>query len=140
MTLEAATPSRWQAAVTEDFSTIAGAKTVANEVNKLGHFDAVIHNAGIGDRQVRAEAEPGVPRVFAVNVLAPTSDSADRKAGAVGLCQLRHGIGAYGRELTLCSGPSELGAARRLTPRASCAMCYSHLPLLGAGRTSDLRS
>jgi NAD(P)-dependent dehydrogenase (short-subunit alcohol dehydrogenase family) len=61
-----------QGVVTGDLSTIAGAKTVADEVNKLGRFDAVIHNAGIGYREVRrVETEPGVPSVFAVNVLAP---------------------------------------------------------------------
>jgi NAD(P)-dependent dehydrogenase (short-subunit alcohol dehydrogenase family) len=51
-------------------STIAGARAVADEVNKLGRFDAVIHNAGIGYREGRVEMEPGVPSVFAVNVLA----------------------------------------------------------------------
>ena len=58
-------------AVTGDLSTIAGARTVADQVNKLGQFDAVIHNAGIGYREGRVEIEPGVPSVFAVNVLAP---------------------------------------------------------------------
>ena len=58
--------------VTGDLSTIAGTKTVADEANKLGRFDAIIHNAGIGYRQARrVETEPGVPSVFAVNVLAP---------------------------------------------------------------------
>jgi NAD(P)-dependent dehydrogenase (short-subunit alcohol dehydrogenase family) len=59
-------------AVTGDLATIAGARTVAEEVNRLGRFDAVIHNAGIGYRGTgRVETEPGVPDVFAVNVLAP---------------------------------------------------------------------
>ena len=58
-------------AVTGDLSTIAGVRTVADQVNKLGRFDAVIHNAGIGYRQGRVEIEPGVPSVFTVNVLAP---------------------------------------------------------------------
>src|SRR5262245_25624666 len=58
-------------AVTGDLSTIAGANTVADQVNKLGRFDAVIHNAGIGYRGGRVEMEPGVPGLFAVNVLAP---------------------------------------------------------------------
>jgi NAD(P)-dependent dehydrogenase (short-subunit alcohol dehydrogenase family) len=40
-------------------------------VNKLDRFDAVIHNAGVGYREGRVEMEPGVPSVFAVNVLAP---------------------------------------------------------------------
>lgn len=60
-----------QGVVSGDLSTIAGARTVADEVNKLGRFDAVIHNAGIGYREGRVEMEPGVPSVFAVNVLAP---------------------------------------------------------------------
>jgi len=57
--------------VSADLSTIAGARTLADKVNKLGRFDAVIHNAGIGYRESRVEIEPGVPSVFAVNVLAP---------------------------------------------------------------------
>src|SRR5499427_2142271 len=57
--------------VSGDLSTITGATTVADEANKLGRFDAVIHNAGIGYREGRVETEPGVPSVFAVNVLAP---------------------------------------------------------------------
>jgi len=61
-----------QGAVSGDLSTIAGATTVVNEVNKLGRFDAVIHNACIGYRETRrVETEPGVPSIFAVNVLAP---------------------------------------------------------------------
>src|SRR6202008_839528 len=61
-----------QGVVTGDFSTIAGATTVASEVNRLGRFNAVIHNAGIGYRETRrVETEPGVPSIFAVNVLAP---------------------------------------------------------------------
>ena len=54
-----------------DLSTIAGARALADQINKLGCFDAVIHNAGIGYRERRVEMEPGVPSVFAVNVLAP---------------------------------------------------------------------
>ena len=60
-----------QGVVSGDLSTIAGARTVADEVNRLARFDGVIHNAGVGYREGRVETEPGVPRVFAVNVLAP---------------------------------------------------------------------
>jgi NAD(P)-dependent dehydrogenase (short-subunit alcohol dehydrogenase family) len=61
-----------RAAVTGDLSTMAGARTVAAQVNELGRFDAVIHNAGIGYRETRrVETDPGVPNIFAVNVLAP---------------------------------------------------------------------
>src|SRR6266436_15782 len=48
--------------VSGDLSTIAGARTVADEVNKVGRFDAVIHNAGVGYREGRVEMEPGVAR------------------------------------------------------------------------------
>src|SRR5579859_2611225 len=41
--------------VTGDLSTIVGARSVADEANKLGQFDAIIHNAGIGYRQTRSE-------------------------------------------------------------------------------------
>ena len=59
-------------AVSGDLSTVAGARSVADQVNRLGRFDAVIHNAGIGYREPqRVESEPGAPSVFAVNVLAP---------------------------------------------------------------------
>ena len=57
--------------VSGDLASIAGARTVADQVNKLGRFDAVIHNAGVGYREGRVEREPGVPSVFTVNVLAP---------------------------------------------------------------------
>ena len=67
--LAAATAAR--GVVSGDLSTIAGARTLAEEVNKLGRFDAVIHNAGVGYRERRVEMEPGVPSVFAINVLAP---------------------------------------------------------------------
>jgi NAD(P)-dependent dehydrogenase (short-subunit alcohol dehydrogenase family) len=78
--------------VTGDLSTIAETRSVANAANKLGPFDSVIHNAGVGYRESRRlETEPGVPRVFAVNVLAPyISHRADRHTEAAGLSQLRH--------------------------------------------------
>ena len=59
-------------AVAGDFRSVAGATSVAEQVSKLGLFNAVIHNAGIGYREPRQrDAEPGVPSIFAVNVLAP---------------------------------------------------------------------
>jgi NAD(P)-dependent dehydrogenase (short-subunit alcohol dehydrogenase family) len=58
--------------VTGDLSTIRGMRSVAEQVNRLGHFDAVIHNVGIGYREPkRVETEDGWPEVFATNVLAP---------------------------------------------------------------------
>ena len=55
-----------------DLSSIAETKHVAEQVNALGLFDAVIHNAGMGYReQGRTLSVDGVPQVFAVNSLAP---------------------------------------------------------------------
>jgi NAD(P)-dependent dehydrogenase (short-subunit alcohol dehydrogenase family) len=52
-----------EAVVTADLSSIEETKKLAEEVNNLGQFDAVIHNAGV--YQVSA------PQIFAVNTLAP---------------------------------------------------------------------
>lgn len=55
-----------------DLSSIAQTKAVADYVNGLGRFDAVIHNAGVGYREPRrVETGDGLPHVFAVNTLAP---------------------------------------------------------------------
>jgi NAD(P)-dependent dehydrogenase (short-subunit alcohol dehydrogenase family) len=55
-----------------DVESIAGMCQVAKQANALGHYDAVIHNVGIGYRQPRHMATvDGLSRVFAVNVLAP---------------------------------------------------------------------
>ena len=57
--------------VVGDLSTIAGARNVAEQVNKLGRFDAVIHNAGVGNHEMQIRTEDGLPHVFAINTLAP---------------------------------------------------------------------
>ena len=58
--------------VTGDLTSIRETRGVADQVNALGAFDAVIHNAGIGYREVRrVGTEDGLPHVFAVNTLAP---------------------------------------------------------------------
>lgn len=54
-----------------DLSSIRETRGVAEQVNALGSFDGVIHNAGVGDREGRIETEDGLPHVFAVNTLAP---------------------------------------------------------------------
>jgi NAD(P)-dependent dehydrogenase (short-subunit alcohol dehydrogenase family) len=61
-----------EAVVIGDLTSIAQTRKVAEQVNALGNFDAVIHNAGIGYREPRRIAtEDGLPHVFAVNTLAP---------------------------------------------------------------------
>jgi NAD(P)-dependent dehydrogenase (short-subunit alcohol dehydrogenase family) len=55
-----------------DLSTLAEMKKVAEKANESGRFDAVIHNAALGDKEPRrVETADGFPQVFAVNALAP---------------------------------------------------------------------
>jgi len=55
-----------------DLSSIRQTKKLAEQVNALGTFDAVIHNAGVGYRSAqRILSEDGLPLEFAVNTLAP---------------------------------------------------------------------
>jgi NAD(P)-dependent dehydrogenase (short-subunit alcohol dehydrogenase family) len=55
-----------------DLTSIAQTRNVAEQVNALGSFHAVIHNAGIGYREPRRiTTEDGLPHVFAVNTIAP---------------------------------------------------------------------
>jgi NAD(P)-dependent dehydrogenase (short-subunit alcohol dehydrogenase family) len=58
-----------EAVVVGDLETIAGAKAVAAEVNRLGRFDAVIHNAAVGYREGHRLTGDGLPHVFAINTL-----------------------------------------------------------------------
>ena len=61
-----------EAVVIGDLSSMAQTRSVAEQVNKLGSFDAVIHNAAVGYQEPRRIAtEDGLPHVFAVNTLAP---------------------------------------------------------------------
>jgi NAD(P)-dependent dehydrogenase (short-subunit alcohol dehydrogenase family) len=58
-----------EAVVTGDVETIAGTKDVAAQVNALGRFDAVIHNAAVGYREGHRVTSDGLPHVFAINTL-----------------------------------------------------------------------
>ena len=61
-----------ESVVIGDLTSIAQTRNVAEQVNRLGSFDAVIHNAAIGYREQHCiETEDGLPHVFAVNTLAP---------------------------------------------------------------------
>jgi NAD(P)-dependent dehydrogenase (short-subunit alcohol dehydrogenase family) len=58
--------------VVGDLASIEGTRQVAEKANALGHYDAVIHNAGVGYRESRrVQTVDGLSHVFAVNVLAP---------------------------------------------------------------------
>jgi NAD(P)-dependent dehydrogenase (short-subunit alcohol dehydrogenase family) len=61
-----------EATVVGDVATIAQMRSVAEQANRLGHFDAVIHNVAVGYRERRrVETEDGLPHLLAVNILAP---------------------------------------------------------------------
>jgi NAD(P)-dependent dehydrogenase (short-subunit alcohol dehydrogenase family) len=61
-----------ETAVSGDLSSIAECRQIAAQVNALGAFDAVIHNAGVGYREPRRIATvDGLPHVFAINTLSP---------------------------------------------------------------------
>ena len=61
-----------ESVVIGDLASIAQTRGVAEQVNRLGSFDAVIHNAAVGYLEPRRIAtEDGLPHVFAVNTLAP---------------------------------------------------------------------
>jgi NAD(P)-dependent dehydrogenase (short-subunit alcohol dehydrogenase family) len=82
VTLHARTEVRAQAArealpaaehvVIGDVSTIDQMRSVAEQATATGHFDAVIHNVGLGYHAAhRVETTDGLEQIFAVNVLAP---------------------------------------------------------------------
>ncbi len=61
-----------EALVIGDFSSLREVCKTAEEVNRLGVFDAVIHNAAVGYKEKqRVLTEDGLPLVFQVNTLAP---------------------------------------------------------------------
>jgi NAD(P)-dependent dehydrogenase (short-subunit alcohol dehydrogenase family) len=59
------------AAVIGDLASIAETKALADQVNELGPFDAVIHNAGVYHVSNVSRTVDGLPEIFAVNSLAP---------------------------------------------------------------------
>jgi len=59
-----------ETAVVGDLSSIRETRDIAAQVNGLGAFDTIIHNAGIGYRErQRVATIDGLPHVFAVNTL-----------------------------------------------------------------------
>ncbi|PJJ62804.1 SDR family NAD(P)-dependent oxidoreductase [Chryseobacterium geocarposphaerae] len=61
-----------EAVLTGDLASISETIDLAKKVNKLGRFDAVIHNAAVGYRESRKiMTVDGLPHVFAINSLSP---------------------------------------------------------------------
>jgi NAD(P)-dependent dehydrogenase (short-subunit alcohol dehydrogenase family) len=63
--------SRAAGVVIGDLASDAQTRDLADQVNKLGRMDAVIHNAGIFREPGRGQTPEGHAKVLAVNVLAP---------------------------------------------------------------------
>ncbi|KAF2114852.1 hypothetical protein BDV96DRAFT_86553 [Lophiotrema nucula] len=59
-----------ESVVTGDLSSLSETKKMAEDVNALGAFDAIIHNAGLYRGAFRKTAE-GIPALAAVNTVAP---------------------------------------------------------------------
>src|ERR1700730_15175310 len=60
-----------EAVVVGHLASIAATKDLAAQVNALGSFDAIIHNAAVGYREEQRLTSDGLPHVFAINTLAP---------------------------------------------------------------------
>jgi short chain dehydrogenase len=107
-----------------DLSSITQTKFVADQVNKLGKFDAVTHNAGIGYREpTLVRTADGVPQLFAVNTLAPYILTAliTMPKRLVYLSSGMH-YGAGSHLMTYC-GRNGVGTARKLTRKPSFRTC-----------------
>jgi NAD(P)-dependent dehydrogenase (short-subunit alcohol dehydrogenase family) len=69
--LRRAVPGGDPAVVIGDLASLEQTRSVAEQANRIGRHDAIIHNAGIGfHRPVRETSEDGHELTFAVNVLA----------------------------------------------------------------------
>jgi NAD(P)-dependent dehydrogenase (short-subunit alcohol dehydrogenase family) len=58
-------------ALVGDLASIAETRSLARQVNELGPFDAVVHNAGVYGESYCSLTVDGLPQIFAVNSLAP---------------------------------------------------------------------
>jgi NAD(P)-dependent dehydrogenase (short-subunit alcohol dehydrogenase family) len=79
-------PRAWSGLVDGDLSDLDQTRSVASQANQLGRFDAVIHNAGTGDRT----------HAFMVNTVAPfvLTASMDRPARLIYLSSSMHRSGS----------------------------------------------
>lgn len=57
--------------VTGDLASAVQTRSLADQVNRIGRMDAVIHNAGIYRESARGATPEGHAKVLAVNVIAP---------------------------------------------------------------------
>ena len=67
---QAACPAA-EACLVADLSSLEETKALAAEVNKLGPFDGIVHNAGLFRGADGVRGKEGLKAIFAVNTLAP---------------------------------------------------------------------
>ncbi|KAJ7276364.1 hypothetical protein B0H12DRAFT_1084994 [Mycena haematopus] len=60
-----------EAILVSDLTSLDETKALAIEANKLGSYEAVLHNAGLYIGMERVPGKSGLPSLFAVNTLAP---------------------------------------------------------------------
>ncbi|TQF34860.1 daunorubicin C-13 ketoreductase [Bradyrhizobium sp. UNPF46] len=63
--------TRAQGIVVGDLSSAAETRAIADQVNAIGHMDAIIHNAGVYTRPGRGATAEGHAETLAINTLAP---------------------------------------------------------------------
>jgi NAD(P)-dependent dehydrogenase (short-subunit alcohol dehydrogenase family) len=113
-----------ESVVIGDLSSLAGMRQVAEQVNDLSRFDAIIHNAGVGYREPRrGTTADGLPVVLAVNALTPyvLTCLIERPAQLVYLTSGMHLQGDASLRTSL--GKRGLGTAPKPTPIRSCTTC-----------------
>jgi NAD(P)-dependent dehydrogenase (short-subunit alcohol dehydrogenase family) len=67
----AAIAARSAGVVIGDLSSAVETRSMAEQVNRIGRMDAVIHNAGIYNESTRGKTPEGHARILAVNTLVP---------------------------------------------------------------------
>ena len=104
-----------------DLASLAETRSLAEQVNRLGRFDAVIHNAGVGLRERLTRTAEGLPHVFAINVLAPYVLTAliEKPGRLVYLSSGMH----RGADRASRTSTGRSGAGRGLPPTAESKLC-----------------
>jgi nucleoside-diphosphate-sugar epimerase len=121
-----------------DASRLNDLNRMADQLNRLGRFDAVIHNVGIGYREPRRILTgDGLPHVLAINVIAPYVLTAlmERPSRLVYLSW----YAPYGSSEPLGHnlGEADLGLAAPLMRRASSTTFFWHSRFHGVGAMSS---
>jgi len=124
-----------ESVVVGDLTSITQTRHIADQVNQLGTFDAVIHNAGIGYQEPkRIVTEDGLSHVLAVNTIAPYILTAliTRPKRLVYLSSVLHQDGDPSLNDLIWADRSWVG--RQAYPIRSSMTCFWHSLLRDGGR------